>query len=86
MLSEQAIVVRMRSDPEPDDFFIFLHAQGPVAQTDPGGVDRTRGMDLLELETRMARIALELPIGSSRLVLDAGRQVREGLAEALGRS
>jgi len=46
----------VRSDPEPDDVISVAHTQRSIPQPDPNGMDRARGVHLLEAQARVLGI------------------------------
>jgi hypothetical protein len=74
----------MRTDPEPDPIFAAADGQGSILKRDAGGVNWSRGVDLLELKTRMGGILRENPEGFSCSVLDVSGKCGEGFPECSG--
>jgi len=83
-LAQQTVVVGVRSDPEPDEDVAVAHGESPMSEPHSGRVDRASRMHLLEPQTRVSRVVLELPVGLSGATLDVVGQVREGATKTLG--
>jgi hypothetical protein len=78
---EKLVVVGVGSDPKPDPTVRFTDSEGSIAERDAGGEDRTRGMNLLESETRVGRIASENSIGFASPDLNTRGEILEALPE-----
>jgi hypothetical protein len=79
---QEAIIIRMGSDPKPTDSVAFNYAQRTPVDIDPDGIDRLSAMmDFLEFESRMRRVGLPKPIRLACLLLNLRRQLIEKLPE-----
>jgi len=75
----------MRADPIPYDFILHEKTDSPVPGCDSGGVDRHCGMDLLEVEARMAWVLPEQPIRLPCALLDGAREFLKRFPETTRR-
>ena len=83
LLSEEAIVLSVSTDPKPY-YAMPLHcSERPIAKTDTGGVDRVITFQFLEMQAGVRRIALEETIRALGILLDIGRQISEQFSGSL---
>jgi len=82
--SEQAVVVSVATDPEPNDLVALEQRERTVPEADPDGVHRVPIVDPLEVQARMLRIGAEQPVGLLRGVPHVGRQSAVRRPEARG--
>ena len=68
--AQEAIVLGVRADPEPDDDVAVDDAQRAVAKSHPCGVDRPGGVHVFEVETWVMRIIFETAVGFTGPALD----------------
>jgi hypothetical protein len=79
---QEAIIIRMGSDPEPTDSVPFDDAQRTPVDVDSDGIDRLSAMmDFLEFESRMRRVGLPKPIRLACLPLNLRGPLIEKLLE-----
>jgi hypothetical protein len=71
-LREQAVVLRVRANPEPDYLLAFLKPHRAIASPYSNRIYRTIGMNRLEVQAWMIGILLEKAIGSPSLALNIG--------------
>ena len=82
-LIDEAIIVRMRADPEPDDLVPIANAQRAIPFPDPCGIDVLRSLYGSEAETWMIRVLFEDSVGFAGLRLNRRGQACEGVAKPL---
>ena len=80
-LRDEALIVFMRPNPEPDHGAPFKESERTILTGDANGVDRLGRMNLLESETWVSRIPAEEAIGGERTTADFGRECLERLPE-----
>jgi len=68
--AEEAIVLGVRADPEPDDDVAVDDAQRAMAESRPCGVDGSGGVGVFEVETWVVRVVLETAVGFTGPALD----------------
>ena len=81
-LTDQPVVLRVRSDPEPMHATEHGHAQRPVVQPHTNTVEATIG-DSLEVQRRVRRLKFELCVVPPGQGLNLGGQRVQALPEAL---
>jgi len=70
----QAIIVGVGANPEPNDSIAFEHAEGSVVQPNPRRIHGPGGVNELEMKAGVVRVLLEKLVSSSRLLADISRQ------------
>src|SRR5687767_8316209 len=81
LVCQQAIVFRVRSNPEPDNLVSVPHTERSISESYAGREDGLRGMDLLEVQTRMVRVSYESMVRFTRLALNVFWERLKGLPE-----
>lgn len=69
-LGKKPVIVRMGSDPEPDDFVPFENPDRSIARADPNGVDWACRMHRLETKTGMIGVLSEEAVGLTSSMLN----------------
>lgn len=80
---KQALILIVRSDPEPDDCVCVTDTNCTVLKVDACRVDRTCGMNLAKPQTRMCRILAEKLVRLTSLPTDHFRQCLVSSPKAL---
>lgn len=78
---DQALIIGMRADPEPDDLVSFTDAKSAVITGHPCRINGPVGVNLLEPKAWMIGVAYEEPVCLSSLTLNMLRQIGECPAE-----
>ena len=81
--SDQPVVLGVAPDPEPDDRVAFPGAERAVSEADTCRVDRSRGVNLLEAQARVARVTPEGRVRAERSALDGDGEILKSAPEAL---
>ena len=68
--AQEAIVLRVCADPEPDDDIGVDDAERAMTQSHPSGVERPGGVHMFEVEAGVVRIFLETAVGFTGPTLD----------------
>ena len=80
-LPDQAIVLRVRPDPEPEHFISLEHADRAPAEVDANRIDRKRIVDFLEAERRVRGVLAPAGVGIPSILLDRAWERVESFAE-----